>query len=76
MAVSCGGLILRRGGLWDSLLVSKEPFLDFGPLKLYLSLKPSIQFVLKSFSFPSGRPQLLAKKRAFSRIISSVRVNP
>lgn len=76
IADSCAGLILRREGLSDSLLASNEPFRDFGPPRLYFSLKPSNQFVLRSFSFPSGRPQLLAKKRAFSRIILSVRVYP
>lgn len=64
--------MLKQVGLSDSLFVLvQEPLRLLAPIKLYLRLNFSNQLVLSTFSLPSELPQVLAKKRAFSRIISS-----
>ena len=65
-------LMLNRVGLPESLL-AKDPLRDFAPNKPFLCLNFSNQAVLSTFSFPSGLPHVLAKKMAFSRIISSLK---
>jgi hypothetical protein len=66
-------LMLKRVGLPESLLALKELFRDFIPSRLFLCLNFSSQLVLSTFSLPSGLPQVLAKNKAFSLIISSFR---
>lgn len=56
-------LMLRRVGLFELLLlVSYEPLRDFALPKLYFCLNLSSHRVLRTFSFPSGLPHVLAKK--------------
>ena len=69
-------LTLRHVGLSDSLLVPEEFFRDFGLVKRYFCLNRSNQDVLRTRDLPSVKPQVLAKNSAFSRIASSVRLNP
>lgn len=65
-------LMLRLVGLLELLLlVSWEPRRDFAPTRLYFCLNLSSHRVLRTFSFPSGPPHVLAKKCAFSRIMAS-----
>lgn len=69
-------LMLRRVGLVESLLaLAKELFRDLEP-RVCFCLNFSSHRVVKTFSFPSGLPQVLAKNIAFSRICASVRGKP
>lgn len=62
--------VLIRGGLLEPRLPI-EPFRVFAPSRLFLCLNFSSQALVRIFSLPSERPHVLAKKRAFSLIISS-----
>lgn len=53
-----------------------DPFLDFEPIKLFFCLNFSSQLVLFTFKWLSELPTVVAKNRAFSRMIPSVRGNP
>jgi hypothetical protein len=67
-------LVLRCMGLSGSLIVvSTEFFLDLDPIKLFFCLNFSSQLALRTFWLPSGLPQVVAKKCAFSLIIVSVK---
>lgn len=59
-------------GLFDPLRISVDPLRIFAPSRLFLRLNFSSQAVVQTFSLTSG-PQVLAKKSAFSLIISSLR---
>jgi len=63
--------VLVQVGLFDPLLMPIEPLRTFAPSKLCFCLNFSSQLDVNTFSLPSGQPQVLAKKRAFSLIISS-----
>jgi hypothetical protein len=63
--------IVKRVGLSESLFAN-ELFRDFAPIRLFFSLNFSNQLWVRTFSLPSGLPQVLAKNRAFSLIISSL----
>ena len=63
-------------GLFDALRIPVDPLRTFAPRRLFFCLNFSSQAVVVTFSLPSGQPQILAKKSAFSLIISSLRGCP
>ena len=59
-----------------SVRQASEPFLDFAPNKLFFCLNFSSQLGLLILEWLSELPTVVAKKRAFSLMISSVILRP
>jgi hypothetical protein len=53
-----------------------DPFLDFAPNRLFFCLNFSNQLVLFAFRWLSELPTVLAKNRAFSRMMASDKGRP